>query len=88
VFFPGGGKTFIVTSTAKPETFEKYAPTFDEILASFQAPAPLASSPRLFHGPGFDQWGAVIGGIVGALVAGLVVVGSRLLKWLSSRSKH
>lgn len=67
VALPGGGKTYIVTCTARADTFDKYQPTFDAVLASFKAPAPA----------GFD-WSrvfstGVIGGLIGLVVA--VVLG-------------
>ena len=71
VLFPGGGKTYIVTCTAKADSFDAYQPTFDRILTSFQIPAPVAQ--------GFDwnrllssalMWGG-LGGIAGAVIGGL-----------------
>lgn len=67
---PGGGKTFIVTCTARAETFDRYQATFNEIMTGFQAPAPVSS--------GFD-WGrvgqtALIGGLVGGAAAALAGV--------------
>ncbi len=69
VFFPGGGNTYIVTCSARAESFDQYLPTFEKILASFQVPAPVAS--------GF-AWSrvmstGVVAGIVGGLVGGLTV---------------
>ncbi len=40
VMIPGGGKTYIVTCSAKADRFAKSEPTFDKILASFKVPAP------------------------------------------------
>lgn len=69
VMIPGGGKTFIITCSTKADTFNQHAPTFEAILASFQAPAPLAM--------GFDwsrvgrsaaAWG-IAGGVIGGLLA-------------------
>jgi hypothetical protein len=67
VLFPGGGKTYIVTCTAKASSFDKYQPTFDRVLASFEIPAPVAQ--------GFD-WNrvvmmAVVGGVIGGVIGGL-----------------
>lgn len=64
----GGGKTFTITCTALPETFETYEPVFSTVMASFKAPQSIAT--------GFN-WGAIassgaIWGILGGLVGGLV----------------
>lgn len=64
VYFPGGGKTYIITCTSKSDTFSRYAPVFDEILASVQVPAPTSY--------GF-KWNrllimAAVGGAIGASV--------------------
>lgn len=76
VAFPGGGKTYIVTCTAKADSFDKYQPVFDEMLASFQVPTPASQ--------GFDWkqvWHtALAGGIVGGLVGGLAWVGRKFLR--------
>lgn len=76
VAFPGGGKTYIVTCTAKADSFDKYQPVFDEMLASFQVPTPVSQ--------GFDWkqvWHtALIGGIVGGVVGGLAWVGRKFLR--------
>jgi hypothetical protein len=74
VMFPGGGKTYIVTCTARVNSFDKYQPTFDRVLASFQVPAPVAQ--------GFD-WNRVVmtglvGGVIGGLIGGLAWVVRRL----------
>lgn len=66
---PGGGKTYIVTCSALSSTFARYRQAFDSMLASFQAPAPIASgldlSAILKNGA---IWG-VVGGVVGGLIA-------------------
>ena len=69
VFFPGGGKTYIVTYSATTDSFDRHLPIFEKILASFQVPAPVAM--------GFD-WSRVattglVGGIVGGLFGGMAV---------------
>lgn len=78
VLFPGGGKTYVVTCTAKTDTFNDYEPTFTQALASFQAPAPTVKR--------FD-WGnfgrttlarALFGGIVGLLIGGGVWLARKL----------
>jgi hypothetical protein len=73
VLFPGGGKTFIVTCTAKANSFDKYQPTFDTVLASFQVPAPVAQ--------GFDwdrvETMTVVGGLIGGLIGGLAWVAKK-----------
>lgn len=74
VMFPGGGKTYIVTCTAKADSFDRYKLTFEQIVASFQVPAPVAR--------GFD-WNQVlttgiVGGVVGAFVGGLFWLAKRL----------
>jgi hypothetical protein len=83
VFFPGGGKTYIVTCTAKPETFPKYEPTFDTILASFTVPAPTAQGFDLKRIWGGARNGAIFGAVAGALAA----AGVALFKKLSSRAR-
>ena len=75
IVIPGGGKTYIVTCTAKADTFDQYRPTFDGVLASFQAPAPVAQ--------GF-QWNqaalsGAIGGVVGGMIAALALAKRSLL---------
>lgn len=63
VIIPGGGKTYIVTCTAKADSFDAHRPTFDAMLASFRAPPPESRgfnwSRVLFY--------AAIGGIAGGL---------------------
>lgn len=73
VMIPGGGKTFIITCSAKADTFEQHQPTFETILASFQAPAPVAM--------GFD-WGrvgrsAAAWGIAGGVIGGILAVAKK-----------
>jgi hypothetical protein len=68
IMLPGGGKTYIITCSANAGSIEKYRPIFDSILASFQAPQPVAT--------GFD-WSnnaGLVGGIVGGLIAALWVM--------------
>jgi hypothetical protein len=72
---PGGGKTYMVTCTALPESFEQHRPTFETILASFQAPPPVSQ--------GFDWNQVLVGGMVGAVVGGLV----GLFQWLFKKKK-
>jgi hypothetical protein len=82
VFFPGGGKTYIVTCTTRQDTFDKYSQTFDTILASFKVPAP--------NKKGID-WNhvlitTVIGGAVGAVGGGLYALIKKLNGKKSQRS--
>jgi hypothetical protein len=72
---PGGGKTYIVTCTSSVNSFEKYKPTFDGVLASFQAPAPVAG--------GFDWMRVVLMGVVGGVIGGL----AWLVKKLSGKAR-
>lgn len=65
VMLAGGGKTFIVTCTAKQDTFDQHVGTFDSILASFNVPAPIAQGVNLNP----ILRGALVGGIVGGLAA-------------------
>lgn len=64
VFFPGGGNTYIVTCSAKVDSFDQHLPTFEKILASFQVPAPVAS--------GFDWSRVMTTGVIGGIAGGLV----------------
>jgi hypothetical protein len=68
VFFPGGGKTYIVTCTAKAASFAKHFQTFENILASFKVPAPTAAPAA----PKFDWKPALMGGIIGGAAGGLI----------------
>lgn len=65
---PGGGKTFTVTCTALPDTFDTHEAVFNRFAETFEVPEPNVS--------GFD-WGAVlksgaIWGVLGGLIGGLV----------------
>lgn len=67
-YVPGGGKTFIITCSGTTDSFQKHLPTFESMLASFKAPAPVAT--------GF-KWNQVLvssiaGGVAGAVI-GLIV---------------
>jgi hypothetical protein len=75
VMLPGGGKTYIVTFTGDPATFKNYEPTFDTILANFQAPAPVAAK-------GFNWNKTLTMGIVGGVIGGLV----GLINWFKNKS--
>ena len=70
VMLPGGGKTYIITCSAKTDTFDKHQATFEGVVASFQAPAPIVI--------GFDwnQVGknAAVWGIAGGVIGGLVAI--------------
>jgi hypothetical protein len=71
---PGGGKTYTITCTALPDTFDTYEPRFAAFAESFVVPAPTAT--------GID-WSAVLkssavwGGLAG-LIGG--IAGAKLLK--------
>ena len=60
VLIPGGGKTFVITCTATPASYDKYSVTFDEILRSLKLPDPVDS--------GSGWLGAKIGMLVGGLI--------------------
>ena len=75
VMFPGGGKTYIVTCTAKAKNFERTVKTFDWILASFKAPE---MAPLGFH---FDWNQSLMKGIVGGVIGGLV----GLVVWVNKK---
>jgi hypothetical protein len=70
-YFPGGGKTFIVTCTAEADAFEEYGPTFDTILASFQVPAPSSM--------GIDWTSALTAGAICGALAALLTVLKKLI---------
>ncbi|MCS6852790.1 MAG: hypothetical protein NZ700_16655 [Gemmataceae bacterium] len=71
---PAEGKTYIATCTATAESFEKCRPVFESVLASFQAPTPVAPG---INWPGVGRTTA-IGGLAGALVGLLIGVGRRV----------
>ena len=77
VSFPGGGKTYIVTCTAKADTFAKFQPAFDSVLASFQAPDPVAQ--------GLNWNRAALTGVVGGVLGALIGVVSWLAKKFAKR---
>lgn len=79
VLFPGGGKTYIVTCTAKANSFGLYQPIFDNVLASFQVPALVAQ--------GFDWNQVVTMGLVGGVVGGLAGGLTWLLRKFSGKAK-
>lgn len=82
VFFSGGGKTFIVTCTARPDTFATYAPTFDTILASFKIPAPTLKTKGI-------DWNHVwMMGIVGGVVGGAVSLLIGLIKKFTGKKRE
>jgi hypothetical protein len=80
VFFPGGGKTYIVTCTASVHTFAEHSPTFDAVLASFKVPAPSTK--------GFDMNRILIMAIVGGAVGGLIALFKKLTGKKSSPVKR
>ncbi len=69
-YFPGGGKTFIVTCTSAADAFGEYGPTFDTILASFQVPATAAT--------GINWTSAMVAGAVCGAVAALLAILKKL----------
>jgi hypothetical protein len=76
VVFVGGGNSYIVTCSAKTDTFARYTEVFDAVLASFKVPAPRG-------GQGFDWNRVLLYGIIGGVVGGLV----GLFKKLAGRKK-
>jgi hypothetical protein len=79
IYFPGGGKTFIVTCTASVASYDKYLPKFEKILDSFKVPdlVPVKMAKS------FD-WNQVLTmGVVGGLAAGLIAV----MKWFAKKPK-
>jgi hypothetical protein len=52
VMIPGGGNTYIVTCTARAESFDQHLPTFEKILANFQAPRQGLHVGGLCYEPG------------------------------------
>lgn len=68
VLLPGGGKTFIITCTATTETYSRYQPVFDSVIASFTAPPPEQTGFNLesiLNGAfGFS----IVGGVIALLV--------------------
>jgi hypothetical protein len=65
VLIPGGGKTYTITFTAKLDTYERYRPALDKMLASFKAPEPTAFV--LNQTLTYALVGGVVGGLIGAL---------------------
>jgi hypothetical protein len=70
-YFPGGGKTFIVTCTSAADEFDKYGPTFDAVLANFKVPVPAAM--------GIDWTSAVTAGAVCGAAAALLTLIKKLI---------
>jgi hypothetical protein len=66
--FPGGGKTYTVTCTAKADAFPRYQPTFDKVLASFNVPPPAAVQSVNWGQSMNMGW---VGGIIGGLAGGI-----------------
>jgi hypothetical protein len=80
VMIPGGGNTYIITCTARADTFDQYLPTFETILASFRAPPPVAK--------GFD-WGRVVsGGVAGGIAGGVIGGLAGIILWFSRKAKR
>ncbi len=79
VYLPGGGKTFIITCTAKANSFQQVAPAFEQILASFRVPPPTPG--------GFDWKGVMITGLIGGVAGGLIGGAFALYKKLAARRK-
>ena len=80
MMIPGGGNIYIITCSAKPETFATYAPIFDSIVSNMKVPAPTVH--------GFD-WNrvmekALMGGIGGMLIG----VGLWAVKKFGARGKQ
>src|SRR5262249_29740658 len=68
VIFSGGGNSYFVTFTAKPDTFDNYTGTLNAILASFKVPAPIVRHRE----PGFD-WDRVLTFTLLAAVVGIMI---------------
>lgn len=71
VVIPRDRKSYIITCTALPDTFDRHAPAFDAVLESFKMPNTDGEAP------GADRLrlnGAVGGAIVGGLGGGLAVL--------------
>jgi hypothetical protein len=66
VHIPGGGKTFIVTCTWKADTSADSLQPFENMLASFNVPAPIARR--------FDMTSVLRGAIIGAVIGALIVL--------------
>lgn len=66
VRIPGGGKTYIVTCTWKADLSADSLVPFENMLASFKVPAPIAR--------GFDMTSVLRGAVIGAVVGALVVL--------------
>ena len=77
VTFPGGGKSYIVTCTAKTDTFDHNEPVFERILTSFQVPEPTSRK--------FDWTRVLTMAAVGGIVGGLVAVVIAVVKSISGR---
>jgi hypothetical protein len=72
VYFPGGGKTYIVTCTASVNSFDKYAPKFEKILETFKLPDPVPDKMAM----SFD-WNQILtlGWVKGVIVLGVLAAG-------------
>jgi hypothetical protein len=79
IMLPGGGNTYIITCTAKADSFDKYQPTFDAVLASFQAPAPATQ--------GFVWNQAAVSGAIGGVVGGMIAALALAKRSSSGKSK-
>ena len=74
---PGGGKTFFVTCSSTPEAFTTYEPVFEQMLASFQAPAVVKKGIS----------GSALAGGIGGLVGGLIALLAGMSKRFSRGAK-
>jgi hypothetical protein len=81
VFFPGGGKTYIVCCTAKADAFADQSQTFDAILSSFQVP-PLQSQKYDWNKVTF--YGGIMVGVVAVLIVFLMKITSNKKQRASS----
>lgn len=89
-YMSSGGKTFIVTCTAKASTFSQFAPTFVQMAASFKLPGGSQQSAGRagISTPAGDQWaewkshwlmGLIVGGVAGMIgAAGAALKSARM----------
>ncbi|MFN9719818.1 MAG: PsbP-related protein [Planctomycetota bacterium] len=73
---PGDGKSYIITCSSTETAFAKHEATFEQMMNSFQAPAPKNSGFDLSRIGGTGLVGVIVGGLIG------------LLKAFSGRSKN
>jgi hypothetical protein len=82
IFFPGGGRTYVITCTALANSAPQHVAALDAILASFRAPAPAGNRGNSTGTPPDPLAIAAFGAIAGPVV---ICVLAYLQRWMGRK---